>query len=308
MKKLCISVSDACVVPSKTLSPATSAFRFGFVGIGHYALVAREKDLLLSWPFPERYFHFCLENGIKNVLPPFALCDSGTNLLQREESSDCCQEKRENDVCTEKNDIKIADEEYMKVAHDSKFSEAISKFLTQFYNCSFSSESSKHRQNYHLMSDTIVDTLHRQNYHLMSDTIVDTLVARIQLSSTIPCLHPLVDRSTKVLAAPKRLRHKQQKRKGKPKKRYMADILAVAKHCTLKEMFRVDSLSIDSKSTAENFNEGTLMSLTEHDCKSELAEEEQEKHQSIDKEAVDGKITRKKRLVVKFKLYGSDGN
>ncbi|CAK9187382.1 unnamed protein product [Ilex paraguariensis] len=236
--------------------------------IRQHVLAAREKDLSLSWPFPERYLYVCLKNGIKNVLPPLEVCDSTTNHLQGEVSSACCQEKRENDACSETNNVEIAGEKCLKVGCDSTCNEAISKVSTQHNNWSFSSESCKHGQ----------------NNHLRSNSVLGPLFPRIQLSSNIPCLHPLVDQRTKMVTTPKRLRHKQWKRKGKAKKRYLTDILAVAKRCTLKEVCRVEGLRIDSKKNAENVSDGNIgISMTEDGCKSELDEEQEEKHQVLTK-------------------------
>ncbi|KAF7837076.1 uncharacterized protein G2W53_005558 [Senna tora] len=39
--------------------------------IREYVVGWREKDIVKSWPFPEKYLQMCVDHGVRNVLPPF---------------------------------------------------------------------------------------------------------------------------------------------------------------------------------------------------------------------------------------------
>ncbi|GAB4845836.1 hypothetical protein Ancab_024840 [Ancistrocladus abbreviatus] len=44
--------------------------------IRDYAFAARNKDITASWPFSRKHLQLCLDNGVKDLLPPFRCLDS----------------------------------------------------------------------------------------------------------------------------------------------------------------------------------------------------------------------------------------
>lgn len=88
--------------------------------------------------------------------------------------------------------------------------------------------------------------------HLSSNTISDYMVPINQCLTSIRSSHHQVDQSFKSPSYSQRLRRKRKTRKGKRKKRSMVDILAVAKHCTLDDLFRISRLSCGWLKSTDN--------------------------------------------------------
>lgn len=239
-----------------------------------YVLASRQKDILRSWPFPEKYLQICFKHGISNVLPPLEPRDSAIRSLRG-----CARFKfsEQDNEKTDSFDNKIADpvgqEKLIKGECDSYSFEELSKVSCQDCHLSLSSNSYKLEENNHLTSDI---------------PSVDQKNRKSQISS-------------------KRLRHKRKGYKGKRKKRSMVDILATAKHCNMEDLHRINRmLSCGSAKPPEHGGEqnGRMVDV-ENNCKSELTDEcLDKKFQGDDCEAANVNMSRKKQWVLKFKFSG----
>lgn len=112
--------------------------------------------------------------------------------------------------------------------------------------------------------------------------------------------------SPRILAPSKAAKDKRRRRRGRCKKRLMVDILAVARHCTLEEIYRMNKFFY-----AETVIEGSQqMGPFENVSKSELKGEEDScrKAGREDHEVANIGISGKSTLLLKFKLNGCNVN
>ncbi|XP_028759548.1 uncharacterized protein LOC114718417 [Neltuma alba] len=179
--------------------------------IRQYAFASRQKSLLQSWPFPEKYLRMCLDRGLRNVLPPFGLhnnnsvCESSHNGIPNL-----------NDSCDQDYDDKNV---------------RVLKF-----------ESPDHHP-LELKKQNIIN--HSDSGFLSNEERSKAMMTSLQEEGTIPppdCFK----NSSQVLncsSKPSGKLDRRRRRKGRCKKRSMADILAVAKHCTSEEIYRINQFS-----------------------------------------------------------------
>ncbi|XP_059448310.1 uncharacterized protein LOC132179587 [Corylus avellana] len=243
----------------------------GSFSIRQFVLASRQNDILRSWPFPEKYLQICFKHGIRNVLPPLEPRDSAIQSLRG-----CAKFKfSEQDIeKTDSFDNKAPDsveqEKLVKDECDSYSHEELSKVSGQDCNLSLSSNSYK---------------LEEKNSDI-----------------------PSVDKNSKSQISSKGLRHKRKRYKGKRKKRSMVDILAIAKHCNLEDLHRINRiLGCGSAKPPEHGGEqnGGMVDI-ESNSKSELTDECLDKkfQGDHDCEAANVNMSREKQWVLKFKFSG----
>ena len=263
-----------------------------------YVLASRQKDIFCNWPFPEKYLRFCFNHGINNVLPPLEPHDSAIQSLRR---GVMFKSSEQDDEKADSHDNKVPDfveqeKLIFKDDSDSYSNEAISKV---------SSEDS------HLLLSGNSFQLEEHN-HLISDIASDFMVPGFEPSTTIPSLHLHIDQNGKSQIPSKRLRHKRKRHKGKHKKRSMGDILAVAKHCSSEDLYRINRilLGCGSEKPPKHGGEGNGgIANIENNCESELTDDcLDNKLQKDDCAATNVNMLSKKRLLVKFKFSGNKSN
>ncbi|XP_030973879.1 uncharacterized protein LOC115994009 isoform X2 [Quercus lobata] len=261
--------------------------------IRKYALASRQKDIFCSWPFPEKYLKICFKHGISNVLPPLEPGDSVIQSLRRDvmfKSSK--QDNKKADSIDNKAPDFAEQEKLIKDECDSYSNEAISKVSSQ--ECP-------------LFPSSNSDKLEENNSNIASDF----MVPRFKPSTTMHSLHHHDDQNGKLQISSKRMRHKRKRHKGKHKKRSMVDILAVAKHCSSEELYRINQiLGCASEKAPKHGGEGNGgMANIENNCESELTDDCLDKKlQKDDFAAKKINMLSKKRWLVKFKFSGSKSN
>ncbi|XP_061357964.1 uncharacterized protein LOC133302227 [Gastrolobium bilobum] len=245
--------------------------------IRQYVLASRHRSILHSWPFPEKYLQMCLNRGLRDVLPPFgrqtSLAESlkgcSNSMLLRNDSKevDCCKTE-EHHLIEHPQNIKnecdlFSDGERYKVTTNHNRDCPSSHEEGNQHNCGVSVNLSQSADTFTLPSSV--------NVHKNSSS----------------------------LALSKVTKDKRRRRRGRCKKRSMVDILAVARHCTLEEIYRMNKFSF-----TETVIEGCqqILPTFENISKSELAcEDLYGKAESADHEVANDR-TGKGALLLKFKL------
>ncbi|KAB1213434.1 hypothetical protein CJ030_MR5G003488 [Morella rubra] len=261
--------------------------------IRQYVLASRQKDILISWPFPEKYLRICFKHGIRDVLPPFEPHSSAIQSLRqgvRFKSSK--QDNDKADSLDSEVPCLVEEEKLLKNECDAYSYEEISKVSSQDSDLSLISNSCK---------------LLVENDHLTSDSASDVLVPTVRPSTGMPSLHLNVHQNSTSWISSKTLRHKRKRRKGQHKKRSMVDILSAAKNCTLEELYRINRiLGCGPAKPPEQGGEGNeRLANIEYNCESELTNESLEKNiERNNCEALTTNALRDKRWAVKFKFGG----
>ncbi|KAK4266567.1 hypothetical protein QN277_027464 [Acacia crassicarpa] len=187
--------------------------------IRQYVLACRQKGLVQSWPFLEKYLKMCLDLGLRNVLPPFGLSSSNNNNSVSESSS-----HNNNGIIIPNLNDPCDDEDY----DDDK-------------NVGFlKSESPHHRH-------VLLEQMKEQNIVNLSDSgLLSNNEHRSKAIQEDGMISPAdwVNHQIIVRCSSKSSgKLDRRRRKGRCKKRSMADILAEAKHCTLEEINRINQFS-----------------------------------------------------------------
>ncbi|KAI9115085.1 hypothetical protein K1719_014098 [Acacia pycnantha] len=188
--------------------------------IRQYVLACRQKGLVQSWPFPEKYLKMCLDRGLRNVLPPFGLSSSNNNNSVSESSS-----HNNNGIIIPNLNDPCDDE----VHDDDK-------------NVEFLKSESPHHQ--HVLLEQ-----KEQNIVNLSDSgLLSNNEHRSKAIQEDGMISPadLVNQSSQIIvkcSSKSSGKLDRRRRKGRCKKRSMADILAKAKHCTLEEINRIKQFS-----------------------------------------------------------------
>jgi hypothetical protein len=212
------------------------------------------------------------------VLPPLEPRDSAIQSLRgcaRFKYSE--QDIEKTDSFNNKAPDSVEQEKLNKDECDSYSNEELSKVSGQDCNLSLSSNSYKLEEKKHLTSDI-----------------------------------PSVDKNSKSQISSKGLRHKRKRYKGKRKKRSMVDILAIAKHCHLEDLLRINRmLGCGSAIPPDHGGEqnGGMVDI-ESNCKSELTDECWDKkfQGDHDCEAANVNMSTRKQWVLKFKFSGANPN
>lgn len=195
--------------------------------IRQYALASRQRNLLQSWPFPEKYLQMCLDRGLRNVLPPF---------VQR--SNDLVSESSHNDLPNL--NIAPCDQDY-----DAK---NVRVFKPESSPEHHYDPLELKKQNITNHSDSGLFSNKEERSKAMMSSLQEVGVISVSPRVCVEKSSQMLNFSSKSAKLDRRRR-----RKGRCKKRSMADILAVAKHCTLEEIYRVNLFSYTA---TENIIEG----------------------------------------------------
>lgn len=229
----------------------------------------------------------CFNHGIHNVLPPFEPRGSAILSLRQGGSFKSSGKDNEKDDSFDDKVQNFAErEKLIKDDCDSYSYEEISKVSSEECHLSLSSNCKLEESN-----------------HITSDLASSVIVPKVQPSTTMPSLNLDFDQNSQSQTFAKRLIHRLKRRKGKHKKRSMVDILAVAKNCTLEDLYRINRiLGCGSEKPLEHGSEGNDV---ENNCESELTNECLDKRLQInDCEPVTVNALSKKQLVLKFKFSG----
>ncbi|KAI9114884.1 hypothetical protein K1719_013897 [Acacia pycnantha] len=189
--------------------------------IRQYVLACRQKGLVQSWPFPEKYLKMCLDRGLRNVLPPFGLSRSNKNNSVSESSS-----LNNNGIIRPNLNDPCDDEDY-----------------DDHQNVGFlKSELPHHHQ-------VLLEQKKEQNIVSLSDSgLLSNNEHRSKAIQEDGMISPAdwVNQGSQIIgkcSSKSSGKLDRRRRTGRCKKRSMADILAEAKHCTLEEINRINQFS-----------------------------------------------------------------
>lgn len=194
--------------------------------IRRYVLASRHKSIFHSWPFPEKYLQICLNHGLKDILPPFESLKGCSKLLQHSRNdhdtknlAEFCKTKSVQQHVIKQNQHNIKNECDL-LSHGG---EGSYKLVTK-------ESSSKHVSN---CSDYV-------KLSGSADHMFNLPSSSIHGHKRLPSL-----------VSSKATKDKCRKRKGRCKKRSMVDILAVARHCTLEEIRRINKFCYTTETVTE---------------------------------------------------------
>ncbi|XP_022145235.1 uncharacterized protein LOC111014738 [Momordica charantia] len=189
--------------------------------IRQYTLSCRQKNLFHCWPFPVKYLLLCLSHGVNNILPPLDLPPYVIQSSEHVRSIDCMQkDNKDNPIVVNDEGPDITEESAGKRSYNSR-------------------------------------QLCHSSGIMSRDVSSNMLCPERQALSTPTTLHSCLDVDKwpiRSLDCSRMSRKNDRSRKGKQKKRWMVDILAVAKPCSLEDLYKMNR-------------------EIENGCNSELAEE-----------------------------------
>lgn len=275
-----------------------------------HVLACRQRDVFSNWPFPKKYLHMCLSHGIKEVLPPLESHKSALQSIRGVVSLNCAQqEDKDDDLFRNKSSDTVVQENECECILNTEPS--ISELSIQHRR-------HEHEENENHFSPevasssiimvstdqpltTIPSSQNKNDFspHVASSSSV--VVSTDQPSTSI--------QTTTTLTSIRKLSKKERRRNGKQKKRSMADILDVAKPCTLEDLLRIKRLCCVSSNPLELGDEGTECKIdAENNCESDLTKDYSSEKLETDCEAANLSMLSRKRLVVKFKFSGCESN
>ncbi|XP_039055557.1 uncharacterized protein LOC120198276 [Hibiscus syriacus] len=168
--------------------------------IRQFVADTRRKDVIHCWPFPKRYLQVCLKYGISDVLPPFEPCTNPSARVLNENVGRTCSDHQHEDQVSFENKV-ILQEILIKDEWNCNYDEILPKGPCHESNLSFD------------YTSNVTVPVNRESNSVQG---------------------PHFDSQQRIKrVSPKKLSHKQRKRKGRLKKRTMSDILARSKSCTL---------------------------------------------------------------------------
>ncbi|XP_027365485.1 uncharacterized protein LOC113872262 [Abrus precatorius] len=237
--------------------------------IRQYVLASRHRSIFHSWPFHEKYLQMCLKHGLRDVLPPL-----GRQTSLPEPLKGC------SNLMDSRNDSKEADFCKPEVPHIID----------------------DHKRNIKNECDYKV-TNHITSSHEEGNQHSCNVSANLSQPTDTYSTH--VHKSTPLFPSCKAVKDKRRRRKGRCKKRSMVDILAVARHCTLEEIYRMNKFCY-----AETVVDGYQQTVpSQNFSKSELAGEDSYKNGgSEDHGVANVDMAGKGPLLLKFKLNGCNVN
>lgn len=192
--------------------------------IRQYVLASRHKGIFHSWPFPNK---LCL----KDVLPPFeteSLKGCSSNLVQYSRNDRDSKELAEFCKTESVQHVIEQNKPYFKNECDLlSHGEGSYKKVTKEYESPSSHVDGNQLPNYNA-SVNLCESVD----HIPSSSI--------HIRKRLPSLD---------LVSSKAMKDKCRKRKGRCKKRSMVDILAVARHCSLEEIHRINKFCYTSTET-----------------------------------------------------------
>ncbi|MED6168430.1 hypothetical protein PIB30_011596 [Stylosanthes scabra] len=180
--------------------------------IRQYALAWRHRSIFHSWPFPEKYLHMCLSRGIRDVLPP--LFASQTSCEEDESSlKGCCSKNlinyngnNNNNNDDDDREDAVVDDEFCKTHSNIK--------KNNEYGTSFHDDEEGNK--------CIVPV----NNNVVAEEEYEEVLNVQPISSSLSNIKGVKD--------------KRRRRRGRCKKRSMADILADARYCTVEEIYSMN--------------------------------------------------------------------
>ncbi|KAI4344861.1 hypothetical protein L6164_012048 [Bauhinia variegata] len=179
--------------------------------IRQYVLASRQRNLLNSWPFPEKYLHLCLNHGLKDVLPPMELLTTLAESLKSSSNLNCPQDDNHRKI--QEPDLIEHEQQNVKTEFDLFSRDEKSKATGQ--KIPISHEDGRH---------------HVCNFSNMISPEEDIF--------TKPSSGYVHKKSLTMTNSSKTTKHKWRRRKGRhcTKKKSMAEILAAAKYCTVEDL------------------------------------------------------------------------
>ncbi|KAL4289385.1 hypothetical protein AHAS_Ahas19G0380900 [Arachis hypogaea] len=252
--------------------------------IRQYALAWRHRSIFHSWPFPERYLHMCLSRGIdiRDVLPPLF-------------SPQTCEDESLKG-CSSKNLI----HSHGNNGDDSKdgfeFCKTNSNIKNNDYGTSFHDDEEGNNDNQY--NNCIVP--------VPDNVAEDDEVLDIQPISSSIHVHKTSPRPTMAsLLSNKGVKDKRRRRRGRCKKRSMADILADARHCTVEEIYRMNKFYYAAAIEGSHQQQLQMGPYSEND---EVKGCHEGKDGSEDDYEHQLGLTGKGTLLLKFKLNACNNN
>lgn len=285
--------------------------------VRQHVLACRQRDVFSNWPFPKKYLHMCLSHGIKEVLPPLESHKSALQSIRGVVSSNYAQqEDKDDDLFRNKSSDTVVRKNECDCILNTEPS--ISELSIQRCPSFPSNHRHEHEENKNQFSPevgsssiimvstdqhlTTIPSLQNKNDfspHVASSSSV--VVSTDQPSTSI--------QTTTTLTSIRKLSKKERRRNGKQKKRSMADILDVAKPCTLEDLLRIKRLCCVSSNPLELGDEVTECKIdAENNCESDLTKDYSSEKLETDCEAANLSMLSRKRLVVKFKFSGCESN
>lgn len=273
-----------------------------------HVLACRQRDVFSNWPFPKKYLHMCLSHGIKEVLPPLESHKSALQSIRGVVSLNCAQqEDKDDDLFRNRSSDAVVQENECECILNTEpsISELSIRHCPSFPpNCGHEHEvasSSIIMVSTDQPLTTIPSSQNKNDFspHVASSSSV--VVSTDQPSTSI--------QTTATLTSIRKLSKKERRRNGRQKKRSMADILDVAKPCTLEDLLRIKRLCCVSSNPLELGDEGMECKFdAENNCESDLTKDYSSEKLETDCEAANLSMLSRKRLVVKFKFSGCESN
>ncbi|TKY50603.1 hypothetical protein E2542_SST22107 [Spatholobus suberectus] len=235
--------------------------------IRQYVLASRHRSILRNWPFHEKHLQLCLKHGLKEALPPFR-----RQTLLAEPLKGCSNLIHSRDDNNKEADSCKAEVPHLIDDHPQNVKNECDYKVTNH-------PSSHEEGNQHNCSISA-------NLSQPADTC------------TLPS-STHVHKSSSLLPSFKAVKDRRRRRRGRCKKRSMADILAIARHSTLEEIHRMNKFCY-----TETVIEGCQQTVPELAGEDSCRKAGSEDHGVANVDVVAAKGP----LLLKFKLNGCNVN
>ncbi|MED6184966.1 hypothetical protein PIB30_052504 [Stylosanthes scabra] len=259
--------------------------------IRQYALAWRNRSIFHSWPFPEKYLHMCLSRGIRDVLPPLFA------------SQTCCEEDESSlKGCCSKNLIS-----YHGNNSNDDSNDGVDGEFCKTHSHSNIKNNNEYGTSFHDDDD---DNQHKNCIVPFNNNVAeeddDEEVLDIQpISSSIVDVHKTSSSPTMLASlSNKGVKDKRRRRRGRCKKRSMADILADARYCTVEEIYSMNKFYYAAAAIEGSHQQQQMGPYSENDKVKNGSEDDYDDEEGNNNNDLSGKGT----LLLKFKLNACNVN